>query len=44
MAGLRTCRTPHRNLPLGGEDELIKGPPRAFIKSNNICSPFPDVF
>ena len=35
MAGPRTRRSPHRNPPPGGEDEVAGGPPGAPTEVNN---------
>ena len=42
MAGPRTCRSPCRNSPPGGEDE--RGLSGVLIKGNNIPTNFPAVF
>ena len=41
MAGLRTRRSPRRNPPQGGEDELVGGPPEAPTKGSNTPTPSP---
>ena len=43
MVGLRTCRSPRRNPPLGGEDELTGGPPGAPTKSSHTPTHSPTV-
>ena len=40
MARPRICRSSRRNPPLGGEDGLTKGPPKAPIKDSNTPTPF----
>ena len=44
MAGPRTCHSSCCNLPLGGEDELTKGPPKAPIEASNTSTHSPAVF
>ena len=39
MAEPYTCRSPCHNLPPGGEDELVKGLPRAPTKDSNTFTP-----
>ena len=39
MIGPRTCRSPRRNLPPGGEDELIKGLLEAPTEGSNTPTP-----
>ena len=39
MAGGRSRRSLHRNLPLGGEDEPVEGPPGAPTKDSNTPTP-----
>ena len=41
MAGPRTRRSPRRNPPPGGEDELVGGPPGAPIEGSNTPTPSP---
>ena len=43
MAGPRTRRSPRRNPPPGGEDELAGGPPGAPTKGSNTPTPSPPV-
>ena len=43
MAGPRTRRSPCRNPPSGGEDELAGGPPGALTEGSNTPTPFPPV-
>ena len=43
MAGPGTHRSPRRNPLLGGEDELIGGPPGASTKGSNTPTLFPPV-
>ena len=43
MAGPRICRSPRRNPPIGGEDELAGGPSEASIEGSNTPTPFPPV-
>ena len=43
MAGPRSRRSPRRNLPLGGEDELVGGPPGAPTKGSHTSTHFPAV-
>ena len=35
MVGPRICRSPRHNPPLGSEDELARGLPRALIEGSN---------
>ena len=35
MVRPRTCRSPRRNLPPGGEDELVEDSSKASIEGNN---------
>ena len=41
MAGARTCRSPYRNPPSDGKDELARGPLGAPNKDSNTFTPFP---
>ena len=43
MAEPRTRRSSHRNPPLGGEDELARGPPGAPTEDSNTPTHFPAV-
>ena len=43
MAGPRTCRSLGHNPPLGGEDELARGPSRAPIEGSNTPTPTPPI-
>ena len=44
MAGPRSRRSPRRNPPPGGEDELAGGLPGAPTKGSNTPTPYPPVF
>ena len=44
MAGTRTRRSPSRNLPLTGKDELAGGAPGAPTKGSGTPTPTPAVF
>ena len=43
MAGPRTRRSPRRNPPPGGEDELARGLPGAYTEGSNTPTPSPPV-